>query len=134
MQGARRGTRSRVSRITPWAEGGAKPLSPPGLFQKWQRLTIKGATKLLLGSCYYGAVHFAIWASEDKQNKYFMVLASLFKLLKEHKAQHSFCKRCGIQSFYTPQSNPGGFGIIPHCLELGKTMKEHKTIKTISKE
>ena len=30
MQGARRGTRSRVSRITPWAEGGAKLLSHPG--------------------------------------------------------------------------------------------------------
>ena len=30
MQGARRGTRSQVSRITPWAEGGAKPLSHPG--------------------------------------------------------------------------------------------------------
>ena len=31
MQGAWRGTRSRVSRIRPWAEGGAKPLEPPGL-------------------------------------------------------------------------------------------------------
>ena len=30
MQGARRGTRSRVSRITPWAEGKAKPLGHPG--------------------------------------------------------------------------------------------------------
>ena len=30
MQGAQRGTRSRVSRITPWAEGGAKPLSHQG--------------------------------------------------------------------------------------------------------
>ena len=30
MQGAHHGTRSRVSRITPWAEGGAKPLSHPG--------------------------------------------------------------------------------------------------------
>ena len=29
MQGDRRGTRSLVSRITPWAEGGAKPLSHP---------------------------------------------------------------------------------------------------------
>ena len=27
MQGARRGTRSRDSRITPWAEGGTKQLS-----------------------------------------------------------------------------------------------------------
>ena len=32
IQGARRGTRSRVSRITLWAEGGTKPLAkPPGL-------------------------------------------------------------------------------------------------------
>ena len=30
MQGAGRGTRSQDSRITPWAEGGAKPLSHPG--------------------------------------------------------------------------------------------------------
>ena len=30
MQGARRGTRSRVSRITPWAEGGTKLLSHRG--------------------------------------------------------------------------------------------------------
>ena len=27
MQGAQPGTQSQVSRITPWAEGGAKPLS-----------------------------------------------------------------------------------------------------------
>ena len=31
MQGARRGARSQVSRIRPWAEGGAKPLSHPGI-------------------------------------------------------------------------------------------------------
>ena len=30
MQGARRGTRSLVSRITPWAEGSAKSLGHPG--------------------------------------------------------------------------------------------------------
>ena len=30
MQGARRGTRTQVSRIMPWAEGGAKPLSHGG--------------------------------------------------------------------------------------------------------
>ena len=30
MQEAQHGTRSCVSRITPWAEGGAKPLSHPG--------------------------------------------------------------------------------------------------------
>ena len=30
MQEAQHGTRSQVSRIMPWAEGGAKPLSHPG--------------------------------------------------------------------------------------------------------
>ena len=30
MQGSRCGTPSQMSRITPWAEGGAKPLSHPG--------------------------------------------------------------------------------------------------------
>ena len=30
MQGARCGTQSQVSRITPWAKGGAKPLSHQG--------------------------------------------------------------------------------------------------------
>ena len=29
-QGTRRGTQAQVSRITPWAEGGAKALSHPG--------------------------------------------------------------------------------------------------------
>ncbi|XP_008569025.1 PREDICTED: centromere protein V isoform X1 [Galeopterus variegatus] len=98
---------------------------------------------------------------KKKQNRHFIVPASRFKLLKgaesittytfnTHKAQHTFCKRCGVQSFYTPRSNPGGFGIAPHCLDEGtvrsvvtedfngseweKAMKEHKTIKNMSKE
>lgn len=126
------------------------------------------------GGCHCGAVRFEVWASADlhifdcncsickkKQNKHFIVPASRFKLLKgaesittytfnTNKAQHTFCKRCGVQSFYTPRSNPGGFGIAPHCLDEGtvrsvvieefngsdweKAMKEHKTIKNMSKE
>lgn len=35
MQGAQCGTRSQVSRITPWAEGGAKLLSHPGCPIYW---------------------------------------------------------------------------------------------------
>lgn len=27
-----------------------------------------------------------------------------------HTAKHTFCKICGVQSFYTPRSNPDGFG------------------------
>ena len=34
MQEARCGTRSRDSRITPWAKGSAKPLSHPGIPNK----------------------------------------------------------------------------------------------------
>ena len=43
MQGARHGTRSQVSRITPWAEGGTKLLSHPGYpkhFLIWKILAI----------------------------------------------------------------------------------------------
>ncbi|XP_048222679.1 centromere protein V [Perognathus longimembris pacificus] len=126
------------------------------------------------GGCHCGAVRFEVWASADlhifdcncsickkKQNRHFIVPASRFKLLKgaeslttytfnTHKAQHTFCKKCGVQSFYTPRSNPGGFGIAPHCLDEGtvrsmvteefngsdweKAVKEHKTIKNMSKE
>lgn len=25
-------------------------------------------------------------------------------------AKHTFCKTCGVQSFYTPRSNPDGYG------------------------
>nr|XP_044600321.1 centromere protein V isoform X2 [Equus asinus] len=90
------------------------------------------------GGCHCGAVRFEVWASADlhifdcncsickkKQNRHFIVPASRFKLLKgaesittytfnTHKAQHTFCKRCGVQSFYTPRSNPGGFAA-PVC-------------------
>ena len=36
-----------------------------------------------------------------------------------HRAQHTFCKICGVQSFYTPRSNPDGIGVAPHCLDEG---------------
>ncbi|XP_044142721.1 centromere protein V [Bufo gargarizans] len=125
------------------------------------------------GGCHCGAVRFEVWASSDvhvfdcncsicvkKQNRHFIVPASRFKLLKgvnnlttytfnTNKAQHRFCKTCGVQSFYVPRSNPDGYGIAPHCLDEGtvrsihveqingkeweKAMKEHKTIRNMSK-
>ena len=41
MQGARHGTRSRDSRIMPWAEGSAKPLSHPGCPDSYLHLVAK---------------------------------------------------------------------------------------------
>ena len=42
-----------------------------------------------------------------------------------HKAQHLFCRTCGVQSFYKPRSNPDGVGVMPHCLDEG-------TVKSIN--
>ncbi|XP_007894663.1 centromere protein V [Callorhinchus milii] len=125
------------------------------------------------GGCHCGAVRFEVWASADlhvfdcncsictrKQNQHFIVPASHFRLLKgtdnltvytfnTKTAKHTFCKTCGVQSFYSPRSNPDGYGVMPHCLDDGtvhsinvekingkeweKTIKEHKTIKNMSK-
>ena len=32
-------------------------------------------------------------------------------------AQHSFCKTCGIKSFYIPRSNPDGVSVNANCLD-----------------
>jgi hypothetical protein len=32
-------------------------------------------------------------------------------------AQHYFCRRCGIKSFYIPRSNPDGYSVNARCLE-----------------
>ena len=32
-------------------------------------------------------------------------------------AQHTFCKACGIKSFYIPRSNPDGVSINVNCLD-----------------
>ena len=61
MQGARRGTRSWVSRIRPWAEGGAKLLSHANgtiCFMKVERLRPRGRVCTLLG--YFGS-SLSLW-------------------------------------------------------------------------
>lgn len=42
-----------------------------------------------------------------------------------HQAKHLFCNTCGVQSFYRPRSNPDGYGVMPHCLDVG-TVKDIK--------
>ncbi|XP_017974214.1 PREDICTED: centromere protein V isoform X1 [Theobroma cacao] len=36
-----------------------------------------------------------------------------------HTAKHTFCKVCGIASFYTPRSNPDGIAVTLRCLDPG---------------
>uniref|UniRef100_A0A8C6KYY3 Centromere protein V n=1 Tax=Nothobranchius furzeri TaxID=105023 RepID=A0A8C6KYY3_NOTFU len=86
------------------------------------------------GGCHCGAVRFEVWSSPDlhvfhcncsictkKQNHHFIVPKNHFTLLQglenlttytfnTHVAKHTFCRTCGVQSFYTPRSNPDGYG------------------------
>ena len=34
-----------------------------------------------------------------------------------HTAQHWFCSKCGIHSFYKPRSHPHGISVNVHCLD-----------------
>ncbi|CAF1312416.1 unnamed protein product, partial [Adineta steineri] len=63
-----------------------------------------------------------------KQNHHFIIPKRQFVLLtgadyltkytfNTHKAEHSFCRQCGVQSFYTPRSNPDCYGVMPHCID-----------------
>lgn len=36
-----------------------------------------------------------------------------------HTAKHTFCKVCGITSFYTPRSNPDGVAVTFRCVDPG---------------
>lgn len=36
-----------------------------------------------------------------------------------HIAKHTFCRRCGVQSFYTPRSHPDGVSVNLNCLDEG---------------
>ncbi|ERM95890.1 hypothetical protein AMTRI_Chr04g248160 [Amborella trichopoda] len=36
-----------------------------------------------------------------------------------HKAKHTFCKVCGITSFYVPRSNPDGIAVTVKCVDPG---------------
>ena len=68
-------------------------------------------------------LNFSCSICEMKQNHHFIVPKEKFMLLEggndgqlttysfnTHKAKHTFCSKCGVQSFYTPRSNLDGFG------------------------
>ena len=75
-----------------------------------------------------------------KQNHHFIVPKSRFTLLKgadkittytfnTHIAKHTFCSLCGVQSFYSPRSNPDGYGTLNIIYFLSNCWKVFVYIK-----
>ncbi|XP_031107523.1 centromere protein V [Ipomoea triloba] len=64
-------------------------------------------------------------------NTHFIVPSEKFELLGDseqflttytfgtHTAKHTFCKVCGITSFYIPRSNPDGTAVTFRCVDPG---------------
>ncbi|MEO0467346.1 MAG: GFA family protein [Pseudomonadota bacterium] len=97
--------------------------------------------KTWAGGCHCGTVRFEVDLPnaievEDcncsicakSGNIHVIVPASRFRLLKGEealtrytfnsgKAQHLFCKTCGVKSFYIPRSNPDGYAVTYRCLD-----------------
>lgn len=92
------------------------------------------------GGCHCGAVAFEVDAPADLEVLecncsicrmsgflHLIVPASRFRLLRGDRAvtaykfntgvaQHLFCRRCGVKSFYVPRSNPDGYSVNLRCL------------------
>jgi len=93
------------------------------------------------GSCHCGAVQYEVEAPRVVECQecncsicsksgylHLIVPASKFRLLKGEnclttytfgtgEAKHTFCKICGIKSFYIPRSNPDGYDVNIRCLD-----------------
>jgi hypothetical protein len=93
------------------------------------------------GGCHCGAVKYEVDAPETLVVQecncsicskcgylHLIVPASRFRLLQghqilctytfgTHRAQHLFCRSCGIKSFYIPRSNPDGYSVNVRCLD-----------------
>jgi hypothetical protein len=93
------------------------------------------------GGCHCGAVRFEVEAPERMTVQdcnctlcamtgflHLIVPRSRFRVLKGDEvlityrfntgvAQHKFCGKCGIKSFYIPRSNPDGVDVNVRCLD-----------------
>jgi hypothetical protein len=97
--------------------------------------------KLYTGGCHCKRIRFQAYGNKEltvfkcncsicimKQNHHFIVHKDKFTLLQgeedlttytfnTHKAQHKFCKICGVQCYYHPRSHPDGRAITIYCLD-----------------
>jgi hypothetical protein len=97
------------------------------------------------GSCHCGDIQFEVMAPSDiviwecncsncrmRRNVHLVVPKSALTVLDEAMwgrlaeyrygtgtARHLFCARCGITPFYSPRSNPDGWGISFQCISGG---------------
>jgi hypothetical protein len=93
------------------------------------------------GGCHCGAVRFTIAAEQDSEmldcNCSICSMSGYLHLFVRHenfellsgrdcltsyrfgsgKAEHIFCKKCGVKSFYQPRSHPKSFSVNFNCLE-----------------
>jgi hypothetical protein len=93
------------------------------------------------GGCHCGAVRFEVAVADNPQVVecncsicdmsgflHLIVPESRFRLLSGEAqlttytfntgvAKHTFCKVCGIKSFYRPRSNPDGIDVNANCLD-----------------
>lgn len=94
------------------------------------------------GGCHCGCIAFEVMIDEEIIVQHcncsicsmlgfvhLIVPATRFRLLRGEEylreyrfnsgtAQHLFCSRCGVKSYYVPRSNPDGFSVNLRCLEL----------------
>lgn len=100
------------------------------------------STRRVEGGCSCGAVRFRVELPEDpvaalscdcsrcRRRAFLHIIVPRERLeltqgsdsLVEYRfntgiAQHLFCGRCGVESFYVPRSNPDGYSVNLRCLE-----------------
>ncbi|CAN0914742.1 Centromere protein V [Linum grandiflorum] len=96
------------------------------------------------GGCHCGKIRWRVQAPSRvvawncscsdcsmRGNVHFIVPSRSFELLGDsqsyvttytfgtHTAKHTFCKVCGITSFYIPRSNPDGVAVTFKCVDPG---------------
>ena len=108
------------------------------------------------GGCHCGAVRFEVEAPERILVQdcncslcamtgflHLIVPKSKFRLVKGEEnittytfntgiAKHTFCRTCGIKSFYVPRSYPEGYSVNARCLDEG-TVEEMTVVHTDGK-